>query len=257
MTARCIDGFLLELSSRFDRKFGSGRTRCISLMISPRNHGLPRMSESHIEHCTICAEREANLEAVAKKTGMPASTVKWISGALGFLGRYMRKGSVDHHADAAELCRMLVADIGERRAPALSLRLDSLGIRSSRDIGRVIHAMVEAGLCVQSERDGESDFASIFDTDDIGAYLKQSGLDELRDWPQLLKSVLVWIFYIGGSGLLVARYEGGLIGMPVGIAGALIFLGWVISITPYPRPMRFGRPWSSLALRTPGMQDHV
>jgi uncharacterized repeat protein (TIGR04138 family) len=222
-----------------------------------RNDGLSRMNKSHSEHCASCAEREANLETVAEKTGIPASTVRWISGALGFLGRYVRKGSADHHADASELCRMLVADIGERRAAALSLQLESLGIRSSRDIGRVVYAMVEAGLCVQSERDSESDFASIFDTDDIGAYLKQSGLDELRDWPQSLKSVLVWIFYLGGSGLLIARYEGGLIDMPVGIAGALIFLGWVISSTPYPKPMRFGRPWSTLALRTPGMQNHA
>lgn len=192
----------------------------------------------------------AEHEAVAERTGIPLATVIWISSALAFVGFWRRKQTTELHVNASGLCRMLIADLDERNPDALSDRLKQVGIQSSRDIGRVVYALIDTGLCTATDSDSESDFVDVFETDQIDRYLRQSGIHALRDWPILLKSAIVWSFYIGGLALLLARNERVIAHLPVWAGGLVFFFGWVLSRTRYPKPMRFGLPWSALERRT-------
>jgi uncharacterized repeat protein (TIGR04138 family) len=194
-------------------------------------------------------ERDRKLETVAVDTGMSLDTVRWIDHALTFLGCYQRKGVADHHVNAADFCRMLIADISTRNPEQLRAVLEANGIASSRDIGRVVYALIGIGLCNQSERDSESDFASLFERDDIEGYLQRSGVLAQRDWPMTIKSAVMWTFYSVGVALAVTRNEFSWNHTPIWVASALILAGWLVSKIRYPRQMRFGLPWSTLEPR--------
>jgi hypothetical protein len=196
-----------------------------------------------------CAERDAQLAAIAERTGKPLATVQWISYALNFAGLYQRKGVPKRDVNATELCRMLIADIGERRPAALRDRLVSIGIHSSVDVGRIVYAMVDARLCNASGDDKESDFAAIFHADDVERYFRDSGVFATRDWPTTIKSMLVWTFYIGGLVLVVAGRQLHRNPEAAYIGSALIGVGWLVSKLRVPRRTRFGWPWSTLERR--------
>ncbi|MEO7917813.1 MAG: hypothetical protein ABIR16_09230 [Dokdonella sp.] len=206
------------------------------------------MSDQETKDYARSAERPVH-EAVAERTGISLATVIWISSALAFSVLYRRKGKSDHHVDAVELCRMLVADLDEHDADALGDRLHQIGIHSSRDIGRVIYALIDTGFCTPTESDAESDFASVFEADQIDAYLRQTGIHNVRDWPMVLKSVIVWAFYLGGLALLLARNQRLMTHVPIWAGGLAFFLGWMLSRSRFPKRMRFGLPWSSLERR--------
>lgn len=180
---------------------------------------------------------------------MPLETVRWIADAICFTGAYCRRGSDTGQVDADELCRMLVADIDARGAQDIRITLERLGIASSRDIGGVVYALIDVDLCRQSDGDRREDFDGVFETTDIESYLRRSGIDRLRDVPMRIKSALVWMFYLAGVGVWVGctLVRGG--SAPAGLGGALVGVGWVVSRLPYPRPMRFGWPWSTLVRR--------
>lgn len=207
------------------------------------------MDDSPIHQACTGAARTEKLAAVAERTGKPPATVRWISDALDFAGRYRRKDDPGLHVDAAELCRMLIADLGLRRPDALRDWLVSLGIHSSVDVGRIVYAMVDAGLCNASADDAESDFATIFHADDIERYFRDSGVFAERDWAATIKSAMVWAFYLAGLAILVLRPQLHSSPNSTAIGGALIGVGWLLSKLRFPRPMRFGWAWSTLELR--------
>jgi uncharacterized repeat protein (TIGR04138 family) len=207
------------------------------------------MSESTSEPCPERVELDRKLEAVAADTGIALDTVRWINHALTFLGCYRRKGVLDHHVNAAEFCRMLIADISTRNPEQVRAVLEANGIASGRDVGRVVYALVGVGLCNQGEGDSESDFASIFERDDIEGYLQRSGVRAQRDWPMTIKSAVMWTFYSVGVALAVTRNELRWNHTPIWVASALILAGWLVSKIRYPRRMRFGLPWSTLEPR--------
>lgn len=125
-----------------------------------------------------------------------------------------------------------------------------MGIRPSRDIGRVIYALIEVALCTPTEADSESDFAEIFEIDQIAEYLCRTRISQVRDWPTVFKCSIVWMFLLGGLALLFTRSQGLLSQAAVWLAGLVLFLGWMISTVRYPKPMRFGLPGSTLERRT-------
>ena len=189
------------------------------------------------------------LDEVAAATGMPLETARWIADAIRFTGAYRRRAFDTAGISAGELCRMLVADIDARDAAGIRMTLERLGIASSRDIGRIVYSLIDVDLCRQSDGDRREDFDGVFETTDIESYLRRSGIDRLRDTPMRLKSAFVWMFYLAGVGVWVgcALVRGG--SAPAGLGGALVGVGWVVSRLPYPRPMRFGWPWSTLVRR--------
>jgi hypothetical protein len=195
-----------------------------------------------------CAEHAARRAKVAEDTHTPLPTVEWIGYALAFAGRYQRRGVSKHGVDAGELCRMLVADTGERRPGPLRDRLLGVGIPSSEKVGQIVYAMVDADLCKASPDDKPSDFDSIFDAGHIEKYLSNSDAFAVRDWPTTLKSALMWAFYTTGLAVLVVHpsmYPGANDSV---VGGGLIGAGWLLSKWKYPQPMRFGWPWSTLSL---------
>lgn len=195
------------------------------------------------------------LDEVAVATGMPLETVRWIADAIRFTGAYRRRAFDTAGISAGELCRMLVADIDARDAAGIRMTLERLGISSSRDIGRIVYSLIDVDLCRQSDGDRQVDFDGVFETADIETYLRSSGVDHLRDVPMLLKSAVVWMFYLGGLGLWVGRSLVSGRSVPVWFGGALIGIGWLVYRLPYPKPMRFGWPWSTLERRLPGGND--
>jgi hypothetical protein len=110
-----------------------------------------------------CEARSRRLADVAARTNTPVSTVRWISGALTFAGCHERRGVSTRGVDARELCRMLVADTGERRPGPLRDWLVDAGIPSSEKVGLIVYALVEAELCATSPHDKPTAFDSIFD----------------------------------------------------------------------------------------------
>lgn len=208
-----------------------------------------QMNAPNASMCAACAARREKLEAIAAKTGFPFDTVNWVSGAMAFVGKYQRKGASTPHVSAAELCRMLVADLDERDPVRLSASLESIGIRSSRDIGRIVYALIEADLCHPDKDDSESDFASIFEQDEIESYLERAGLSRERDWPVTIKSAIVLLFYLAGASLAIAGTQAAANRNLLWIGSVLLTAGWAITKLRYPKPMRFGLPWSMLELR--------
>ncbi|MEP7042907.1 MAG: hypothetical protein ABI843_07580 [Dokdonella sp.] len=201
--------------------------------------------------CPNCAQRRARIESIAADTGFPVGTVAWVAGAVHFIGTWQRKGASKRHVDAAELCRMLIADFGERDPVRLRSTLESIGVRSSRDIGRIVYALVEAGLCEEAENDSEQDFADLFELDDLAGYLDRSGLRMARDWPVAIKRAIVLAVYLCGAALTIVGSQSAARAHWVWIGCALFTVGWAISALRYPRPQRFGIAWSTLQLRAP------
>ena len=116
-----------------------------------------------VSHCAACGQRKAVIDGIATRLGYPDTTVAWIAGAVLFAGTHERKGIGRMHVDAAELCRMLVADFDERDPARIAVRLGDMGLASSRDIGRIVYALIEADLCQAGENDRKDDFDAIFD----------------------------------------------------------------------------------------------
>jgi len=199
--------------------------------------------------CPRCMERAACIESVAASAGVPVATVQWIAGALNFIGSYQRKGAIGHHVDAAVFCRMLLADFGLRDAERLRAALQANGIRSSRDIGRVVYAMIDAGLCTPDENDSEEDFAGIFEADELDAYLDRSGLRHARDWPAATKRAVVLGCCIGGAIVCVAASQRAEWRQGIWLGSALLSAGWLLQRWLRTKPQRFGLPWSTLERR--------
>jgi hypothetical protein len=199
--------------------------------------------------CPRCTERVVCIASVAASTGVPVATVEWIAGAFNFIALYQRKAAITHHVDAAELCRMLLADFGQRDPARLREALKAGGIRSSRDIGRIVYAMVGAGLCAADESDSEGDFAGLFESDDLAAYLDRNDLGDGRDWPVAIKRALVLGCCVGGAVVSIAASQRAEWAHGIWLGSALLGAGWLLYRWRGPRPRRFGMAWSTLERR--------
>jgi len=134
-------------------------------------------------------------------------------------------------------------------SPRLRAALQANGIRSSRDIGRVVYAMIDAGLCTPDENDSEEDFAGIFEADELDAYLDRSGLRHARDWPAATKRAVVLGCCIGGAIVCVAASQRAEWRQGIWLGSALLSAGWLLQRWLRTKPQRFGLPWSTLERR--------
>jgi uncharacterized repeat protein (TIGR04138 family) len=202
------------------------------------------MAESDAVSKVKCAHL-AKLADVAQKSGYPQPTVAWVSGAITFASCYRRKGAAPRHVSAAELCRMPIADLKPRAPGYVRMTLEGLGIQSSVDVGKIVYALIDAGLCASNENDSQRDFDGVFERDRIEDFIRGTGLDHQRDVPAMAKTLLTTVLYGAGAVLVICasrtldrRFYW--VGMVVWIAA------WLISRSAYGRPMRFGIPWSEL-----------
>ena len=205
-----------------------------------------RMTKPNAALATLRAERVAQHAKVAEETGYPPHTVAWISGAITFVTCYRRKGATTWHVSAAQLCRMLIADLKPRSPGHVRMMLEGLAIESSRDVGKIVYALIDVGGCTASESDSQADFDGVFERDRIAEFIQHTGLARQRDIPATLKALVVYTFYAIGALLIVM--ERGRNGYLIGLAA--VVAGWLISKSRYGRPMRFGMPWSELESRT-------
>ncbi|MGN6519145.1 MAG: hypothetical protein ACTHK2_06950 [Dokdonella sp.] len=193
--------------------------------------------------CAACVRCEAAIDDIAARTGYPRDTVAWIHGAVSFVGTWRRKGATTHHVDAAEFCRMLVADLPARTAQQARVALEAMGLPASRDIGRIVYARVDAGLCVPDEGDSEEHFAAIYTPATIEAHAARVIAARPRDLPVRARQLLVCVLGIVGA-LFFARQS--FVPANAAVGGALLGAAWWLSRWSRPTPMRFGLPWSTL-----------
>lgn len=200
-------------------------------------------------HCDACTRRAAAIDAIAARTGHPHATVAWIAGAITFVGTWQRTDAANTHVDAAELCRMLVADLSAGTPRDARAELEAMGLPTSREIGRVVYALIDAGLCVADERDDERDFAAIYDAVTIETYAARVLDTRPRDVPVLVKHVIVCVLGVAGAVVLAASP-----GQPSASTWrtcgvAVLGLAWLAWRWPRPAAMRFGLKWSTLRMR--------
>ena len=198
---------------------------------------------------TGCERRSATLDDIATRLGYPPATVTWIAGALFFVGRYERKGAGTGHVDAAELCRMLVADFDEREPAQVVARLGDMGLNSSRDIGRIVYALVDAELCQAGENDRELDFDAIFDRETADRYVADVVGKRPRDWPVIAKQVAIVALLVAGLAVVEIGGRNQAAWSSAFVASWLFGIAWLLWRLRWPRPMRFGLPWSRVRLR--------
>lgn len=201
-------------------------------------------------HGAACEQRKATLDDIAARLGYPIVTVRWIAGALLFVGRYERKGAGTGHVDAAELCRMLVADFDEREPARVVARLGDMGLNASRDIGRIVYALVDAGLCQADENDREEDFDAIFDRETADRYAADVLGKRPRDWPVIGKHVAIVVLLAAGLAVFEVGGRSPMAWPSALVASSLFGIAWLLWRLRWPRPMRFGVSRSRLRPRS-------
>jgi uncharacterized repeat protein (TIGR04138 family) len=114
--------------------------------------------------------RRQPYEPIAASIGYPVDAVMFVRDALGWVkatGRPHAGGGL--HATALDVCRGVreyAARYFNDEAEALDL-LAEWRLRSSEDVGRVIYAMVDAGLLKTSPQDSPADFDGLFALEDL------------------------------------------------------------------------------------------
>lgn len=198
---------------------------------------------------TACERRSATLDDIATRLGYPPATVMWIAGALFFVGKYERKGAGTGHVDAAELCRMLVADFDEREPAQVAARLGDMGLNSSRDIGRIVYALVDAELCQIGENDRELDFDAVFDRETADRYVADVLGKRPRDWPVIAKQTAIVALLVAGLAVVEIGGRNQAAWSSAFVASGLFGIAWLLWRLRWPWPMRFGLPWSRVRPR--------
>jgi len=198
---------------------------------------------------TACEQLKATLDDIATRLGYPPATVAWIKGALAFVGRYERKDAGTRHVDAAELCRMLVADFDEREPARVAAWLRDMGLNSSRDIGRIVYALIDAGLCQAGENDSEDDFDAIFDRETADRYAADVLGKRPRDWPIIAKQIAIGVLLAAGLAVVEIFGHNQAAWPSAFVASSLFCIAWLLWRSHWPRPMRFGLSWSRLRPR--------
>jgi len=195
------------------------------------------------------AERDAKLATFAEACGHSRRAVGWVSDAITFISIYKRRDAATWHISAAELCRMLIADLEPRHPAHVRMTLEAMGIASSSDVGAIVYALIDAGCCAASESDSRGDFDGLFERDRIDAYITATGLDrQPRDISATLKLWGILALYALGSALLLSSYRTHDRTWQY-VAYALLVTAWIVSKTRFGKKRRFGIPWSSLELR--------
>ncbi|MBA8888649.1 putative repeat protein (TIGR04138 family) [Dokdonella fugitiva] len=195
--------------------------------------------------CDACLRREAAIDGVAARSGCPRDTVAWIAGAVTFVGAWQRKDATSAHVDAAELCRMLVADLPARTPREVRVQLEAMGLATSRDIGRVVYALIDAGLCTPDDRDREEHFAAIYDGATIEAYAAHVLATRPRDLPRIARNVATCVAGAAGALILAITRQPPTASIASASGAALLGIAWLLS-RGRPARMRFGLPWSTL-----------
>jgi len=90
---------------------------------------------------TSANQRETAFHLLAAETGYPKETIAWIAGAV-CIGSHDSPDSATTHVSTPALCAMLVSDINSLHPGNLEGALRGSGIASSRDVGRIVFALV-------------------------------------------------------------------------------------------------------------------
>jgi len=204
-----------------------------------------------VSRCAASDQRKAAIGDIATRLGYPNATVTWIAGALLFVGRYERKDAATTHVDAIELCRMLVADFDESDPARIAVLLSDMGLNSSRDIGRIVYALVDAGLCQAGEKDSENDFDAIFDRDTADRFATEVLAVRPFDWPVLAKQAVMGVLLIAGVAVVEVGRRNQWGSSSAFVAGSIFGISWLLWRLRWPRPMRFGLSWNRLRPREP------
>jgi uncharacterized repeat protein (TIGR04138 family) len=208
------------------------------------------VAADHKDACAAYrAERDAKLKVVAEKTGYPLRTIAWVCGAITFAAGYRRKDEATPHVSAAELCRMLIADLNPRSPAHVREMLESLGIGSSRDVGRIVYELIPVGLCMASESDSMHDFDAVFERETVQQFIIGTGLDRLRDTRAGLATAAVCALYLAAALCMTAGVQLSHQRYWYGLGLGFIAAGWLVSRSRFARRMRFGLPWHTLRPR--------
>lgn len=76
-----------------------------------------------------------------------------------------KHASASSHVTGDEMCRDLRRLAGERWGLLAPDVLRAWGVHCTLDFGRVVHAMIDAGILARSETDRLSDFEAVFEFD--------------------------------------------------------------------------------------------
>ncbi len=90
-----------------------------------------------------------------------AHTVKSVHG-----GDAPAHGDESHHVSGQQLCEGLREFALEQYGRLALMVLHHWGVRETADFGRIVFAMVDAGLMRKTEEDTLEDFANVFDFDE-------------------------------------------------------------------------------------------
>jgi uncharacterized repeat protein (TIGR04138 family) len=71
------------------------------------------------------------------------------------------------HVSGRQMCHDLRTLANDRWGPLAPIVLQAWGVHSTLDFGRVVHAMIDAGILAGSETDRLSDFDRVFDFGDV------------------------------------------------------------------------------------------
>jgi len=122
------------------------------------------------------------LEAV-EVTGFPVEAFLFLQRGLDATVRGVH-GEADaeaepgcRHIDGATLCRGLRDYALEQYGLLARLVLGAWGVRSCEDFGRIVFAMVDAGLMQKTEHDSMADFEGVFDFEE--AFGQGIGLESM------------------------------------------------------------------------------
>ena len=183
-------------------------------------------------------QREATFYLIADETGFPKETIEWIAGAI-CMGSHGAPDGSTNHVGARALCALLVSDINVLHPGNLEGALRGSGIASSRDVGRIVFALVGKEIVRPDESDAEADFSGVFDTERIDPFLAEAGITRIRYDLKKLKRRISWLLYAIGIAIVLLSY-GNFVSPKVGWGGwAVGMVGFALFYLPDPKYRRF------------------
>lgn len=169
-------------------------------------------------------------------------TIDWVRASMGVLSSRQanrESSSQGTHISAKDVCRALVRDLCRLYKEPPEKSLNDLKIKSSQDIGRIVFGLVDKGLIAASKDDRKEDFADIFVTSDIEAFIRREGIKKNRLNLEFVWRKTMWLFYIAGTIVVIGSWMHVVPGN-IGWAGwAMAMLGFFMQFVKLPEMRRF------------------
>jgi hypothetical protein len=182
-------------------------------------------------------QEEAAFFVLADELGLPATTIAWISAAVGVLSD--RKSPSASHSDARELCSALLRDLNEFYSGDIEAGLRQMQISCSEDVGRVVWGLVSKQMIQVDPNDRASQFNGVFRIEDLEHFLSSEGIRRARfSWIRC-KRYTSWALYIAGTLVVIDSYAGLVSQRTAWIGWGVGMVGFGLSHLPDPKPKRF------------------